>query len=545
MDHLLNAIDGLRTSRRGSALAGALVTLVAAVVVARTVDTGALTTGLYSMRSAPLEVILAMGAFGAAFLLRASAWCRVLPGLGFAQSLAAIHLALGANHVLPMRLGEPLRVVSVVRRTTVRFEAAAASTVTLRAVDIVTVFGIGCLTAPRSFLRIAGGWGIPVVLVVATVGFLGLRWLRRVARFDSASVRLPGPLAVVLTASAWLFEAAVIWQCARWTNLDLTAFDALLVTTVAVSAQVVAIAPSGFGTYEAASVAAYVALGHDAGAALAAALTAHGLKTVYSLIAGGLAVVSPRPGLLGRFRLEGDERAVPTGVEVASDAPVLLFMPALDEEASVGACLSRVPDMVCGRRVEVLVVDDGSRDGTADIAREHGAKVVSFPETCGLGAGVRFGLGYGAKRGSAAVAFCDADEEYPPEELERLVAPILAGEADYVVGSRFGGTIEHMRPHRRFGNIVLTKALSFVARRSITDGQSGYRALSPAAAASAEVIHDFNYAQVLTLDLLAKGFRYREVPITYRFRTTGSSFIRLGKYLRRVVPAVYRELNTV
>ena len=145
---------------------------------------------------------------------------------------------------------------------------------------------------------------------------------------------------------------------------------------------------------------------------------------------------------------------------------------------------------------------------------------------------------------AAAVAFCDADGEYPPEELEALVAPILSGEADYVVGSRFLGRIEHMRPHRRLGNLVLTRLLSVIARRRVTDGQSGYRALSPRAAADAEVIHDYNYAQVLTLDLLAKGYRYAEVPISYRFRTTGESFVKLGRYLRHVVPAVHRELNT-
>ena len=59
------------------------------------------------------------------------------------------------------------------------------------------------------------------------------------------------------------------------------------------------------------------------------------------------------------------------------------------------------------------------------------------------------------------------------------------------------------------------------------------------------MVHDFNYAQVLTLDLLAKGFRYHEVPISYRFRTNGESFVKLGRYLRKVVPAVYRELNAV
>jgi len=101
-----------------------------------------------------------------------------------------------------------------------------------------------------------------------------------------------------------------------------------------------------------------------------------------------------------------------------------------------------------------------------------------------------------------------------------------------------------MLARRRFGNQVLTAVLRRVARRSdLTDGQSGYRAFSPAAAAAAEIVHDYNYAQVLTLDLLGKGFVYAEVPIRYRFRTTGTSFVKLGRYLRKVVPAVYRELN--
>jgi hypothetical protein len=87
--------------------------------------------------------------------------------------------------------------------------------------------------------------------------------------------------------------------------------------------------------------------------------------------------------------------------------------------------------------------------------------------------------------------------------------------------------------------------LSFMARTTLSDGQSGFRALSAEAARDAEIIHDFNYAQVLTLDLLAKGYRYAEVPISYRHRTTGRSFVRLTGYLGAVAPAVHRELNDV
>jgi hypothetical protein len=101
-----------------------------------------------------------------------------------------------------------------------------------------------------------------------------------------------------------------------------------------------------------------------------------------------------------------------------------------------------------------------------------------------------------------------------------------------------------MRPHRRLGNIVLTSWVRWMTRRrDLTDGQSGYRAFSPSAARAAEVVHDYNYAQVLTLDLLGKGFVYAETPIHYSFRTSGTSFIRLHQYLRRVLPAVHAELN--
>jgi hypothetical protein len=121
---------------------------------------------------------------------------------------------------------------------------------------------------------------------------------------------------------------------------------------------------------------------------------------------------------------------------------------------------------------------------------------------------------------------------------------VLDGRAHYVVGSRFTGTIGTMHRRRRAGNRLLTVAVRRLARAPITDAQSGYRALSRAAAADAAIIHDYNYAQVLTLDLLAKGYGYHEVPIRYSFRTTGRSFVQLHRYVRHVVPAVVRQLRT-
>jgi glycosyltransferase involved in cell wall biosynthesis len=218
---------------------------------------------------------------------------------------------------------------------------------------------------------------------------------------------------------------------------------------------------------------------------------------------------------------------------------VVCFFPARDEVATVAAVVRRVPVSACGHPVVTLVVDDGSTDGTGDAARAAGARVVRHELGLGLGAAVRRGLQEGVALDAAAVAFCDADGEYAPEELESLVAPIVAGRADYVAGSRFARA-NPMRPHRRAGNRVLTVALRMLSGADVTDGQSGYRALSYAAARRAEIGHDYNYAQVLTLDLLGKGFRYLEVPISYAPRVHGRSFVRLVPYLAHVVPAMLR-----
>ena len=218
---------------------------------------------------------------------------------------------------------------------------------------------------------------------------------------------------------------------------------------------------------------------------------------------------------------------------------IVLFLPARNEAPRIDRVIRRAPE-----DVQVLVIDDGSTDGTADVALAAGAKVVDGGGR-GLGAAVRIGLSEAVALGADVVVFCDADGEYDPAELPAIVDPVLRGDADYVVGSRFAGRIDRMHAHRRFGNRVLTRALAFLARTPVTDGQSGYRALSRRAAVEAEIIHDYNYAQVLTLDLLRKGFRYAEVPITYAFRESGDSFVKLLPYLRRVVPAVARQLRRV
>ncbi len=222
-----------------------------------------------------------------------------------------------------------------------------------------------------------------------------------------------------------------------------------------------------------------------------------------------------------------------------------VVVPAKDEEATIGVLLDRISKVqVPSYEIRAFMVDDGSKDATSRIAAGRGAVVVSHPQNRGLGAAVRTGLDAAVKAGASVVAYLDADLEYSPEDIPQLVAPIVTGRAEYVLGSRFlSGDVRGMRLYRRIGNFAFTALLSSLTGCRITDGQTGMRAFSWSAAASAEIIHDYNYAQVLTLDLVRKGFVMEEVPIHYSIREHGRSFIN-WRYPIKVLPAIWRELRT-
>jgi uncharacterized membrane protein YbhN (UPF0104 family) len=284
---------------------GLVAGVLAALAIASTVDDDALADAWRTASADPGGLAIVAAALLAAFSLRAVAWCRVLPSLPLGHAVAAVHVALGANHVLPFRLGEPLRVASVVRRLGLPVRGATASTVALRLADVLSLVVLGVVASPAVFGRLLGPWGWAATGALAAVAVVAWRWIRRLADADGI-VQVPRPDALAMTAASWLLEALAVWQALRWTGIEVDARGALLVTAAAVSAQVAAVAPSGLGTYEAAATAALVALGHDPAVALAAALTTHAAKTAYSLLAGAVALVVPRPPLLGMLRAHGE-----------------------------------------------------------------------------------------------------------------------------------------------------------------------------------------------------------------------------------------------
>ncbi|MEW5320879.1 glycosyltransferase family 2 protein [Geobacillus thermoleovorans] len=224
---------------------------------------------------------------------------------------------------------------------------------------------------------------------------------------------------------------------------------------------------------------------------------------------------------------------------------VIVFLPAHNEEEAIGEVIRRIPrHFHPDVEVSVLVIDDGSSDRTAEAAQEAGADYICrWPENRGLGAAVRRGLEECVRLGADIGVMIDADNEYPPEQIPDLLAPIFTGEADYTIGSRFLGTIRGMKWHRRLGNYLFTRLQSILLGQRLYDGQSGMRAFSRHAMEEAEIIHDYNYAQVLTLNLVRKGFRLKEVPIRYQVRTTGRSFIKFTAYITAVIPAIWKEMR--
>jgi hypothetical protein len=231
--------------------------------------------------------------------------------------------------------------------------------------------------------------------------------------------------------------------------------------------------------------------------------------------------------------------------EVPAPRRALAVVTALDEEASIGAVVAGLPRAVEGVPLDVLVVDDGCGDETAAIARAAGARVVCHEANRGLGAALRTGLEIARDEGYDAAVYLDGDGEYYPAQAARVLAPVLRGRAEYVLGSRFLGAREGMSWHRALANRASSALMGvLLGGRVLTDGQTGYRAFGRRALARFAIPEDYNYAQTLTIALHQQGIEPLEVPIDYRRRSSGESFVRYGEYARRVVPAVWRQLRS-
>ena len=219
------------------ALIGLVTTAVAVAVIARGVDGRAVAEAFDAARDRPVPVAVAVATLASAFVVRAWAWRRVLPALSLGHSLAGIHLAYGANHVLPLRLGEPLRILSVVRRAGIGVGPATASTVTLRVADLVTLAALGAAAGGTVLWSLAGPWFAVSLTLAAAAGGAAWWWLRRAVKGGPTSAFRRCPV-LAATGSAWLLEAVLVMEGAHLVGLSIGYQQALLVTATTVCAQV-------------------------------------------------------------------------------------------------------------------------------------------------------------------------------------------------------------------------------------------------------------------------------------------------------------------
>jgi glycosyltransferase involved in cell wall biosynthesis len=191
---------------------------------------------------------------------------------------------------------------------------------------------------------------------------------------------------------------------------------------------------------------------------------------------------------------------------------------------------------------DVLVVDDGSTDGTAEAARAAGAEVLSFAENRGLRDAISAGWGWAHERGYWFCGRVDADGQHPADELKRLLDRVQAGECDVAVGSRFvsGEGYPAYRylpsPARRFGTAVLRRAMKVRTGRAIGDSTSGMYAANAAAIELLSQPYLTGAPEVEALIRLGEaGLRIDEVPVNMRERTAGQSKLRGSKAIKLVL----------
>ena len=221
-------------------------------------------------------------------------------------------------------------------------------------------------------------------------------------------------------------------------------------------------------------------------------------------------------------------------------------VPAHDEEASVAGVVRELREFDPG--LEIVVVDDGSGDRTAGVARAAGARVVSLPFNLGIGGAVQTGFQLAHAEGYDLVVRLDGDGQHVASELPKLIAPILDGTADIVVGSRFAGEGEYRPPlARRLGIRMFAAVVSLLTRQRVTDTTSGFQACNRKAIAlfAADYPHDYPEVEA-TVMVFKHRLRLAEVHVEMRQRTAGTSSIgALASvyYAAKVLLAVFVALS--
>lgn len=230
---------------------------------------------------------------------------------------------------------------------------------------------------------------------------------------------------------------------------------------------------------------------------------------------------------------------------------VLIAIPAFNEEAALGRVLADLPGATGDiHDSDVLVVDDGSADRTVAIAREAGVRVVSHRRNLGLGATFNTAVGRALDEGADVLVTIDADGQFDTRQIPELLEPIAAGDADVVTGSRFH---QRKRPAgmprtRYWGNLFFSALLNWLLGEQLSDVSCGFRAYSREALLNLNLLGSYTYTQESIFDLVFKGLRVTEVPITVRYfadrkSRVASNLVRYGLNSLKIIIRTARDFR--
>jgi glycosyltransferase involved in cell wall biosynthesis len=207
------------------------------------------------------------------------------------------------------------------------------------------------------------------------------------------------------------------------------------------------------------------------------------------------------------------------------------IVPAYNETRSIAGVVAEL--QATHPELEIVVVDDGSTDETAAVARRAGAEVVQLPFNLGIGGAVQTGIEWARRRGCELAVQVDGDGQHDPREIAKLLEPILDGSADVAVGTRFAGESTY-RPSvaRRIGIGVFAGLVSLIVRQRVTDTTSGFRAMNARAIELFADEYPYDYPEVeATVLIFRHRLRLVEVPVTMRQREAGRSSITVFRSL--------------
>jgi glycosyltransferase involved in cell wall biosynthesis len=207
-----------------------------------------------------------------------------------------------------------------------------------------------------------------------------------------------------------------------------------------------------------------------------------------------------------------------------SFAPVVVVIAAYNEEESIAEVLRAIPEQVAGMRIDTLVVNDGSADGTERVALEHpGVRVASLARNCGHGVALRLGYELAREHGATYLVTLDADMQWDPVEIPGVLQPLLDDQADFVIGSRALGAAETDDAVRHAGVRFFAWLVRLLTGVQVTDTSSGFRALRAEVTAKVPQVQVQYQTSELLIGAIYAGYRIAERPVTMHKRLAGES----------------------